>query len=329
MSETPAKSCCTPSRDTAASDEAPLASLSILGQKQLSDDGMVKLDGGTFLMGGEGKETWPQDGEGPVRKVTVSPFLIDICAVTNQQFAEFVDSTGYTTEAERFGWSFVFHLHLTRKRREELRSERAVMGLEWWLSVPEAFWKQPFGPGSNIDDVLSHPVVHVSWNDAQAYCQWAGKRLPTEAEWEFAARGGHEQKIWPWGNSLKKAGHFRCNIFQGDFPKKDTGKDGFRGTCPVDEYEPNSFGLYNCIGNVWELCQDWFSPDYHQKHPELNENPVGPSTGTKKMQRGGSYLCHDSYCNRYRLSARTGNTPDSSGSNVGFRCVRDVSQPSA
>lgn len=279
------------------------------------------LDGGSFLMGGEGPETWQQDGEGPVRKVTVSPFWIDTCAVTNRQFAEFIDATGFQTEAERFGWSFLFHLHLSKKQREAFRSRRAVAGLEWWLSVPGVCWRTPTGPESTIGDRLNHPVVHVSWNDADAYCRWAGKRLPTEAEWEFAARGGVEQSIWPWGDRLLNKGRHRCNIFQGDFPKKDTGADGYKGTCPVDEFESNGFGLFNCVGNVWEWCSDWFSSDYHQVRKELRDNPTGPPTGTKRIQRGGSYLCHDSYCNRYRLSARTGNTPDSSGSNVGFRCV--------
>jgi sulfatase modifying factor 1 len=320
------KSCCTPSRDSAGDPSAPLAALEIMtavSSSESSSDGMIEVPGGRFLMGGEGKETWQQDGEGPVREVSVDPFLIDTCAVSNEQFAKFVDATGFVTEAERFGWSFVFQLHIPKKQRKQLRETKAVAGLEWWLAVPEASWKQPTGVGSSIDGILDHPAVHVSWNDAQAYCRWAGKRLPTEAEWEFAGRGGIEQKIWPWGNSLLRSGQFRCNIFQGDFPKKDTGKDGYKGTCPVDAYEPHGFGLYNCVGNVWEWCQDWLSADYHRIRTDLNENPTGPPSGTQRIQRGGSYLCHDSYCNRYRLSARIGNTPDSSGGNVGFRCVRN------
>ncbi|MBL6706626.1 MAG: formylglycine-generating enzyme family protein [Planctomycetaceae bacterium] len=326
------KSCCTPSRGSVERDGAPLASLEILPATELTAEaevaissvGMVKIPGGTFLMGGKGPETWQQDGEGPVREVSVDSFLIDACAVSNEQFAKFVDATGYVTEAERFGWSFVFQLHIPKKQREQLRQTKAVAGLEWWLAVSGASWKQPTGPNSNIDDILDHPVVQVSWNDAQAYCRWAGKRLPTEAEWEYAARGGLEQTIWPWGNSLLRSGKFRCNIFQGDFPKKDTGKDGYKGTCPVDTFEPNGYGLYNCVGNVWEWCQDWFSPNFHQVRTDLKDNPTGPPSGTKRVQRGGSYLCHDSYCNRYRLSARIGNTPDSSGGNLGFRCVRDL-----
>lgn len=320
------KSCCTPSRNS-IDGFMPLASFENLADTAgpaLTDEGMVVIPGGHFLMGGEGKETWQQDGEGPVREVSVNSFLIDACAVSNEQFLKFVNATGFVTEAERFGWSFVFQLHIPRKQREQLQQTKAVAGLEWWLAVPDASWKQPTGAGSNIDDIPDHPVVHVSWNDALAYCHWASKRLPTEAEWEFAARGGLEQKIWPWGNSLLRSGKFRCNIFQGDFPKKDTGKDGFKGTCPVDTYEPHGFGLYNCVGNVWEWCLDWFSPAYHRIRTDLVINPTGPPTGTQKIQKGGSYLCHESYCNRYRLSARIGNTPDSSGGNVGFRCVRSL-----
>ncbi len=319
------KSCCTPSAGPREAT-SPIVDLTLsdAGVNRNSTEGMVRLDGGSFLMGGEGPLIWEQDGEGPVREVSVPPFWIDPCTVSNQQFAEFVDATGYVTEAERFGWSFLFHLHLTKKQREVLRQDRAVAGIEWWLSVPGTCWKQPLGPDSSIDNRLDHPAIHVSWHDANAYAKWRGCRLPTEAEWEFAARGGREQTIWPWGNKLLDKGRHRCNIFQGNFPKKDSGADGFKGTCPVDAFEPNDFGLFNCIGNVWEWCQDWFSPDYHQARPDLRDNPIGPPSGKNRVQRGGSYLCHDSYCNRYRLSARTSNTPDSSGSNVGFRCVRDV-----
>ncbi len=285
---------------------------------------MRELPGGTFLMGSDRPEAWEADGEGPVREVTVGPFRIAATTVTNRDFSAFVKATGYQTESERIGWSFVFHLHVTKKRREELRGERAVAGLEWWLAVPDACWHRPEGEGSGIDGRSDHPVVHVTWNDAVEYCRWAGGRLPTEAEWEYAARGGLVQKMWPWGDRLLQKGQFRCNIFQGDFPRKDTGKDGFRGTCPVDAFEPNAFGLYNCVGNVWEWCQDWFSPTYHQVRSDLKDNPQGRATGDKRVQRGGSFLCHDSYCNRYRVSARIGNTPDSSGANVGFRCAHDI-----
>ena len=329
MNDTPSKSCCTPSRDQSGDESDRLVGLTLPVAKRGTDKvtrDMVELTGGEFLMGSEGPEAWQQDGEGPVRKVTVDPFWIDRCAVSVKQFATFVEATGYVTESERFGWSFVFHLHVPKKRREELRREQAVAGLEWWLAVPGANWKQPFGPDAGVDEQHNHPVTQVTWNDAAAYCRWAGKRLPAEAEWEFAARGGRARTIWPWGDSFPKHGKHRCNIFQGNFPKKDTGADGYTGTCPVDAFEPNDFGLFNVVGNVWEWCQDWFSPDYHRLRPDLTTNPTGPPSGTKRSQRGGSYLCHDSYCNRYRLSARIGNTPDSSGSNSGFRCAYSRSE---
>jgi formylglycine-generating enzyme required for sulfatase activity len=296
-----------------------------------STDGMVRLDGGPFLMGTDYPKGFPEDGEGPVREVTVSPFYIDATSVTNAAFAEFVDATNYRTEAEDFGWSFVFHTHVPKKFADKLRAEGKTPGLSWWLGVPGAMWRRPFGERSGIDDRMDHPVVHVSWNDATAYCQWAGKRLPTEAEWEFAARGGREQTIYPWGNQLEPRGQHRCNVWQGDFPKQDSAADGFAGTCPVTAFKPNGYGLHNMCGNVWEWCGDWFSPDWHVEASEATRNnPTGPNLdaegtpqGTHKVQKGGSYLCHESYCNRYRLGARTANTPDSATTNNGFRCVRD------
>jgi formylglycine-generating enzyme required for sulfatase activity len=169
---------------------------------------------------------------------------------------------------------------------------------------------------------MDHPVVHVSWRDAQAYCQWASKRLLTEAEWEYAARGGGDQTRYPWGSELTPKGKHRCNIWQGKFPEENTAEDGYIGTAPARSYRPNGFGLYNVCGNVWEWCRDWFSPTWHLSGPIIN--PLGPDMGEQKAMRGGSFLCHKSYCNRYRLGARTGNTPDSSTSNCGFRCARDV-----
>ena len=189
------------------------------------------------------------------------------------------------------------------------------------------YWRRPEGPGSSVVKRPTHPVVHVSWNDAVAFCHWAGKRLATEAEWEYAARGGLTQMSYPWGNELMPGAKHRCNIWQGKFPQRDTGEDGFVGTCPVNAFAANGYGLYNCSGNVWEWISEWFCPSYHlPEKPQTRENPIGPPGGTHKVQKGGSFLCHRSYCNRYRVAARTGNTPDSSTVNAGFRCVRDVAR---
>jgi len=290
-----------------------------------STEGMIRIEGGTFHMGTESPERWESDGEGPVRQVNVDPFWIDATTVTNADFKAFVEATGYRTESEVFGWSFVFHTHLPKKFRQKLKQKNAVVGLEWWLAVPGATWFRPFGERSDLRGREDHPVVHVSWNDAMAYCRWAGKRLPSEAEWEMAARGGREGMQYPWGDELAPRKRFRCNTWQGKFPEQDTAEDGWAGTCPVEAFEPNGFGLYNVCGNVWEWTGDWFDPAWHvAARPETRENPKGPETGTRRLQKGGSYLCHVSYCNRYRLPARTGNTPDSATTNNGFRCVRDL-----
>jgi formylglycine-generating enzyme len=169
---------------------------------------------------------------------------------------------------------------------------------------------------------MDHPVVHISWNDANAYCAWAGKRLPTEAEWEYAARGGLVQKRFPWGDDLLMDGQHQCNIWQGEFPKTNTKEDGYEGTAPAKSYSPNGYGLYNMSGNVWEWCSDWFSRSVHTRGGR--SNPKGPEIGKEKILRGGSYFCHESYCNRYRVAARSKNTPDSSTGHAGFRCAADV-----
>ncbi|WP_412104907.1 formylglycine-generating enzyme family protein [[Kitasatospora] papulosa] len=282
------------------------------------EDGMVLLPGGVFLMGTEDPEGFRADGEGPVREVRVSPFRIDAHAVSNRRFAEFVSATGHVTEAERFGWSYVFAGFLPAALR---RGAGRPEGTPWWCGVEGARWDAPEGPGSGIEDRGDHPVVHVSWNDARAYSRWAGARLPTEAEWEYAARGGLEQARYPWGDELTPGGEHRCNIWQGRFPTRNTAEDGYAGTAPADAYQPNGFGLYNMAGNVWEWCQDWWSTT----HPAgRRSDPRGPGAGDAKVMRGGSYLCHRSYCNRYRVAARTRNTPDSTTGNLGFRCVRSA-----
>lgn len=270
-------------------------------------------------MGTDYAESFPLDGEGPVRPVILDPFEIDRFPVTNERFNEFVLATGYKTEAERFGWSFVFWAHIPESRFSEL-VEDTVAAAPWWCKVGGAFWNAPEGPGSTVVDRMTHPVIHISWNDAQAYCQWSGTRLPTEAEWEYAARGGLVQKLYPWGDELQPDGEHRCNIWQGKFPEIDTGEDGFTGTCPVDAFPPNEFGLYSFTGNAWEWCHDWFSTEHSRNRPAIN--PVGPDRGESRVMKGGSFLCHKSYCNRYRVAARSSNTPDSSTSNLGFRCAR-------
>ncbi len=280
---------------------------------------LIYLSGGEFLMGTDDREGFPSDGEGPVRAVTVAPFYIDPYTVTNLEFKMFVDATGYITEAEKFGWSYVFHLFVPEFGVKILGSTRQS---PWWLAVEGASWRAPEGPGSVIEDRLDHPVIHTTWNDAEAYCRWVGKRLPTEAEWEFAARGGLVQKRYPWGDEIKPGGKHMCNIWQGKFPTKNNASDGFVGTAPVQAFEPNGYGLYHIAGNVWEWCADWFSPIFHVNRSRVN--PIGPSSGTSRVMRGGSYLCHKSYCNRYRVAARSQNTPDSSTGNMGFRCAADA-----
>jgi formylglycine-generating enzyme len=223
--------------------------------------------------------------------------------VTNAEFGAFVAATGHVSEAERYGWSFVFAGLLP----EHFPDTRGVSGAPWWRQVEGATWRRPEGPGSSIADRADHPVVHVAWTDAEAYCEWGGVRLPSEAEWEYAARGGLVQKRFPWGDELTPGGEHRCNIWQGSFPDHNTVEDGFFGTAPVDAFEPNGFGLHNTSGNIWEWCADPFDA----------AAPAGTARG--KVIRGGSYLCHQSYCNRYRVAARSSNTPDSSTGHMGFR----------
>jgi len=264
-------------------------------------------------------EGYAADGETPVHEVRLADFWLDETAVTNTQFATFVKATGYVTEAEQLGVSSVFHLAVSPGAEVLHRVDAAP----WWLAVRGASWRHPEGGGSDVRRRSNHPVVHVSWNDAQAYCQWAGKRLPTEAEWEYAARGGLDGARYGWGDELTPGGVWPCNIWQGDFPRHNTIDDGHLATAPVTAYRPNGFRLFNMAGNVWEWCADWFDPSYYAHSPI--DDPRGPAGGTARVMRGGSYLCHASYCHRYRVAARSHNTPDSASANVGFRCANSRS----
>jgi formylglycine-generating enzyme len=321
MPEEPQTPCCAARRPqtTATTQPATLPSTSPVIPPAVAA-GLVSIPGGTFLMGADDAAGHPADGEGPVREVTLRPFRLARHAVTNDQFAAFVAATGYVSEAERFGWSFVFGLFVPRKLQATALGTAGPA--PWWLGVRGACWSAPEGPGSTVKGRGNHPVVHVSWRDAAAYCAWSGTRLPTEAEWECAARGGLARKRYPWGDDLTPGGKHRCNIWQGDFPRRNTRADGHLGTAPVDAYPPNGYGLCNMVGNVWEWCADWFSPDWHRTGPRVD--PAGPPTGDARAMRGGSYLCHRSYCNRYRVAARSANTPDSTTGNTGFRVAADA-----
>jgi formylglycine-generating enzyme required for sulfatase activity len=313
------KPCCAVSNE--AREKSPAQSISVRSQLDPRER-MVRLEGDAFFMGSDSDECFPTDGEGPVRRVELSPFWIDKTTVTNTLFERFVRETGYVTEAERFGWSFVFWSLIPEQRFHELVVD-TVAATPWWCKVPGAAWNMPEGPGSSLAQREDHPVVHVSWNDAKHYCAWSGQRLPTEAEWEFASRGGLVQKLYPWGDDLLPDGLHRCNIWQGDFPHEDTGDDGYAGTCPVEAFPANGYGLYSMTGNTWEWCNDWFSATFHATASRIN--PQGPPNGDAKVIKGGSFLCHKSYCNRYRVAARSASTPDSTTSHMSFRCALDAS----
>jgi len=306
------KSCCVPQRVAGAL--APALPAACCAAAPARHAGLVRIPGGDFLMGTESAEGFAEDGEGPVRQVRLSEFAIAPTAVTNAQFRSFVRATSYITEAEQLGASFVFFLQVPPERRASIR--QVSRELPWWLQVEGACWQRPAGPGSSIVERLDHPVVQVSWNDAAAYCAWAGGRLPTEAEWEYAARGGLEQARYPWGDDLQPGGEQRCNIWQGQFPAGPAA--GWEpGTLPADRFAPNGYGLYNMAGNAWEWCADWYSPGYH--HETGAVDPLQARATGRRSQRGGSFLCHASYCNRYRVAARGSNTPGSAASNCGFR----------
>lgn len=302
--------CCGPSRSNPSNADTTRpqpAEAAFTEAMQPSD--FVRVPGGAGRIGTDEAVGHPDDGEGPCVPVDLTPFWISTTAVTTEKFAAFVQETGYRTDAERFGWSFVFAgLATPVVKAMSKRSPEAP----WWLQVYGASWHQPTGPGSAANS--RDPVVHVSWRDAQAYATFAGRRLPTEAEWEIAAQGGLGSVRYPWGNDFPVGRRARANIFEGTFPTNNTAADGYLGTAPVDTFAPNGYGLHNMVGNVWEWTGDWFSARRHG-----GRNPTGPASGTAKVIKGGSYLCHDSYCNRYRIAARTSNTPETSTGHTGFR----------
>lgn len=299
--------------------------------RQASTSGMVYIPAGSFPMGTDDPD-FP-DAQ-PVHTVGVHGFWMDEHEVTNAQFAQFVEATHYITVAER---------KLDPKDFPGVPAENLVPGsavfsapgqpvsldnpMQWWKYLPGASWKHPLGPESGITDLDNNPVVQVCYDDALAYAAWAGKRLPTEAEWEWAAQGGHPGQKYYWGNELKPGGKWMANIYQGNFPDKNTKEDGFAGIAPVKSFPPNGYGLYDMDGNVWEWCSDFYRPDYYSNSPK--SNPQGPPDSydpdepgaVKRVQRGGSFLCSDQYCIRYRPGSRGKGEVKSASNNLGFRCV--------
>lgn len=305
--------CCAASRAPTAVPEPRQDPGAISSGRVRSD--LIAIESTEFLMGSNRRDGFPADGEGPQRRVRCRAFSIAAYAVRNAEFAQFVRQTGYVTDAQKYGWSFVFDLFVAEGTKQ--RNVDVALDVPWWRAVEEAYWEQPEGPGSSLDGRMDHPVTHVSWFDADAYCRWSGMRLPNEAEWELAARGELEDRNYPWGDELHPVGRHRCNIWQGKFPSVNLGSDGYVGTAPVHAYDPNGYGLYNIVGNVWEWCEDWFSPNYHRVTKSVDPRYMIPTS--RRTMRGGSFLCHHSYCNRYRVAARSSNTPHSTTNNCGFR----------
>jgi formylglycine-generating enzyme len=268
---------------------------------------------GQFHTGTEDPRGYPSDGEGLIHEVELDAFEISEFSVANDRFSEFVEATGPRSTAEECGDSSVFGNLLP----DDFPPTREVAAAPRWRQVEGASWQHPEGPQSDIAGRGDHPVVQVGWIDAMAYCEWSGTRLPTEAEWERAARGGVDSHHFPWGDGITPDGVHRSNVFQGSFPSFDSGDDGWIGTSPVHTFEPNEFGLHNMTRNVWEWCLDWFDPTYYARSPRAS--PSGPAKGSAKATRGGPYLCHESYCWRYRVDSRSANTSDSTTGNTGFR----------
>ncbi len=330
-----------PSRFGSMSD-----SVSVPFSGDTSVAGMVLIQGGVFEMGGDNEQASPD--EFPKHTVEVTPFYMDVTEVTNAQFSKFVEATGYITTAEKKpDWEELKKTVPpgTPKPPDSLLVAASLVFKptggpvnlndysQWWSWVKGASWKHPEGLGSSIEGKDEYPVVHVSWDDAMAYCQWAGKRLPSEAEWEFAARGGLVNNIYPWGNEHINAGKPKANSWEGKFPYFNEKKDGFIELAPVKSFPPNGYGLYDMAGNVWEWCSDWYDYNYYKQlggkrtvnphGPEKSFDPQDPYT-PKKSLRGGSFLCNDAYCSGYRVARRMKSSPDTGLEHTGFRCVKDV-----
>ncbi|MFO1514622.1 MAG: formylglycine-generating enzyme family protein [Verrucomicrobiota bacterium] len=313
--------------------------------------GMAWIPGGEFSMGSDDKgealcsiRGVTRDAQ-PVHRVRVDGFWMDKTEVTNEEFEKFVKATGYVTVAERKPTA----AELPGVPPENLIAGSVVFTpirgavslndfFQWWRYVPGANWRHPSGPGSDLKGREKFPVVHIAFTDAEAYAQWAGKRLPTEAEWEFAARGGAAGKLYAWGDELKPGGKWMANIFEGEFPGKDSGDDGFPGIAPIAQFPANAYGLHDMAGNVWEWCSDWYRPDFFAQLAATNSlaiNPRGPLSSfdpeepgvAKRVQRGGSYLCTDQYCTRYLVGARGKGEATTGSSHVGFRCVQPSTTP--
>lgn len=319
MAETPDHPCCAPKGDVPRRDKhtTPAARFENSASVRLREDclqQMLPVKGGVFDMGTR-KSQYADDLDSPVRKVKVSPFQLSKVTVTNALFGAFVSETDYVTTAEREGWSFVFQGFLANPDNHP----DYARGTPWWRRVDGAYWAAPEGPSSTIEARMDHPVTHVSWYDATAFCGYLGLRLPTEAEWEFAARGGLKGSKHPWGHALVPTSGHAQNTWQGDFPAVNTAEDGYAGTAPVDAFAPNDFGFFNMTGNIWEWSADWFGPLPEGKVGRPPKDPTGAKSGPGRAMRGGSHLCHVSYCERYYVHSRTWNTPDSSTGHIGFR----------
>jgi len=318
------KSCCSPSRpegtdtDTEIDTNLPnpqAEQIATAASEVAAHPAIIEITDSRGFIGTD-RPIFEVDEEAPFRSVKLRPFWIDATTVTNARFAKFVQETGYRTEAEILGNSFVFYAFLADKTD----NGNAVSTAPWWRLTEGACWHRPAGTDMDMPALPDHPVVHVSWNDAQAFATWAGGRLPTEAEWEHAARGGRRDAIYPWGDTPPDdTDFFPCNIWQGQFPETNSAKDGYTGTAPAKSFPPNSFGLYNMVGNIWE----WTAQSFKIRSLKKSVRQIHAGKAEFKICKGGSYLCHASYCHRYRIAARTANSADSATGHTGLRLVYD------